>query len=120
MADHLDDEGTKGGERAYNQASTTMNIFDWRSALKEEVAAFVEQQKEDYKDEHLYDFVLWELFKEDFKGFTEEAFEKVGKSKASGLRVLLRTYRVWVQYILATIMYIALYPIGLRYWDISL
>lgn len=98
MADHSDDEGTRGGERAHDQASATMNIFDWRSASKEEVAAFVEQRKEDYKDKHLYDFVLWELFKEDFEGFTEEAFEKVGKSKASGLRLLLRTHGVWVQH----------------------
>ena len=58
MADHSDDEGTRGGERAHDQASVTMNIFDWRSASKEEVAAFVEQRKEDYKDEHLYDFAL--------------------------------------------------------------
>ena len=49
---------------------------------------------EDYKDEYLYNFVLWELFKEDFKGFTKEVFEKVRKSKALGLCLLLRTYRV--------------------------
>ena len=41
MADHSDDKGIRGGERAYNQVSTTINIFNWRSALKEEVAAFV-------------------------------------------------------------------------------
>ena len=58
MADHSDNKGTRGGEKAHNQASTTMNIFDWRSASKEEVAAFVKQQKEDYKDEHLYNFTL--------------------------------------------------------------
>jgi hypothetical protein len=46
----------------------------------------------------LYDFVLWELFKEDFEGFTKEAFEKVKKSKVLGLCLLLKTYRVWVQY----------------------
>ena len=63
MADHSDDEGIRGGERVPAQASATTNIFDWRSASKEEVATFVEQQKEDYKDEHLYDFALWELFK---------------------------------------------------------
>ena len=99
MADYLDysnNKGIRGGERAYAQVSATTNIFDQRSASKEEVAAFVEQRKEDYKDEHLYDFVLWELFKEDFKGFTEEVFEKVGKSKVLGLRVLLRTHGVWV------------------------
>ena len=38
------------------------------------------------------------MFKEDFKGFTKEAFKKVRKSKASGLRVLLRTHGVWVQH----------------------
>jgi len=45
MADHLDysnDEGIRGGERAYAQVSATTNIFDWRSASKEEVTAFVE------------------------------------------------------------------------------
>ena len=57
-SDHSDDEGIRGGERAYAQASTTTNIFNWRSASKEEVAAFVKQRKEDYKDEHLYDFAL--------------------------------------------------------------
>ena len=62
MADYSDDEGTRGEERAHAQANATTNIFDWKSASKEEVAAFVEQRKEDYKDEHLYDFVLWELF----------------------------------------------------------
>ena len=73
-----------------------MNIFDWRSALKEEVAAFIKQQKEDYKDKHLYNFVLQELFKEDFKGFTKEVFKKVGKSKALGLCLLLKIYKVQV------------------------
>ena len=96
MADHSDNKGIKGGERAHNQANITMNIFNWRSALKEKVTAFIKQQKEDYKDEHLYNFILQELFKEDFKGFTKEAFKKVGKSKASGLYLLLKTYRVWV------------------------
>ena len=73
-----------------------MNIFNWRSALKEEVAIFIKQQKEDYKDKHLYNFILQELFKEDFEGFTKEAFKKVGKSKALGLYILLRTYKVQV------------------------
>ena len=41
MADYLDDKGIRGGERAYNQANATTNIFNWRSALKEEVTAFV-------------------------------------------------------------------------------
>ena len=41
MADHSDNKGTRGGERAYNQASATTNIFDWRSALKEEVTTFI-------------------------------------------------------------------------------
>ena len=43
MADHLDNEGTKGGEKAHDQASTTTNIFNWRSASKEEVTAFIKQ-----------------------------------------------------------------------------
>ena len=43
MADHLDDKGIRGGERAHNQASTTTNIFNWRSALKKEVTAFIKQ-----------------------------------------------------------------------------
>ena len=43
MADHSDDEGIRGGERVPAQASANTNIFDWRSASKEEVAAFVEQ-----------------------------------------------------------------------------
>jgi hypothetical protein len=41
MADHSDDKGIRGGERAYNQASATTNIFNWRLALKEEVTAFI-------------------------------------------------------------------------------
>ena len=41
MADYLDDKGIRGEERAYNQISATMNIFDWRSALKEEVTIFI-------------------------------------------------------------------------------
>ena len=94
MADHLDDKGTREGERAYTQANTTTNIFNWKSALKEEVTAFIKQQKEDYKDKHLYNFILWELFKKDFKGFTEKAFKKVRKSKALGLYLLLKTYKV--------------------------
>ena len=65
-------------------------------ALKEEVTAFIKQQKEDYKDKYLYNFVLWELFKEDFEGFTKEVFKKVGKSKALGLCLLLKIHRVWV------------------------
>ena len=73
-----------------------MNIFDQRSALKEEVTAFIKQQKEDYKDKYLYNFTLWELFKEDFKGFTEEVFKKVRKSKALGLCVLLKIYKIQV------------------------
>ena len=73
-----------------------MNIFNWRSALKEEVTAFIKQWKEDYKDKHLYNFILWELFKEDFKGFTKKAFKKVKKSKTLGLYILLNTHRVWV------------------------
>ena len=43
MADHSNDKGIRGGEKAHNQASTTTNIFDWRLALKEEVAAFIKQ-----------------------------------------------------------------------------
>ena len=43
MADYLDNKGIKGGERAYNQISTTTNIFDWRSASKEKVTAFIKQ-----------------------------------------------------------------------------
>ena len=94
MADYLDNKGTRGKERAHIQINTTTNIFNWKSALKEEVAAFIKQQKEDYKDEHLYNFVLWELFKEDFKGFTKKAFKKVGKSEVLGLYVLLKIYKV--------------------------
>ena len=62
--------------------------------MKEEVTTFIKQQKEDYKDKHLYNFILWELFKEDFKGFTKEAFKKIGKSKALGLHLLLKTHGV--------------------------
>ena len=43
MADYSDNKGIRGGERAYNQVSITMNIFDWRSALKKEVVIFVKQ-----------------------------------------------------------------------------
>ena len=42
MADHLNNEGIRGKERAYAQVNTTINIFNWKSALKEEVAAFIE------------------------------------------------------------------------------
>ena len=42
MADYSDNEGTRGEERAYAQVNTTTNIFNWKSALKKEVAAFVE------------------------------------------------------------------------------
>ena len=73
-----------------------MNIFDWRSALKKEVTAFIKQRKEDYKDEYLYNFILQELFKEDFKGFTEEVFKKVRKSKILGLYLLLKIYKVQI------------------------
>ena len=41
MADHLDNKGIKGGEKTYNQTSITINIFNWRSALKKEVTAFI-------------------------------------------------------------------------------
>ena len=41
MADHLDNKGIRGGERAHNQTSTTTNIFNWRLALKEEITAFI-------------------------------------------------------------------------------
>ena len=43
MADYSDNKGIRGGERAYTQISTTINIFNWRSALKEEITAFIEQ-----------------------------------------------------------------------------
>ena len=43
MADHSDNKGIKGGEKAYNQASITTNIFNWKSALKEEVTVFIKQ-----------------------------------------------------------------------------
>ena len=33
-----------------------------------------------------------------FKGFTKKAFKKVGKSKVLGLHLLLRTYKVQIQY----------------------
>ena len=58
MADHLDNKGIRGGKKAYNQASITINIFNWRSALKEEITVFIKQQKEDYKDKYLYNFIL--------------------------------------------------------------
>ena len=43
MADHLDDKGIRGGERAHNYINTTINIFNWRSASKEEVTTFIKQ-----------------------------------------------------------------------------
>ena len=43
MADYLDNKGIRGGERAYNQVSITTNIFNWRSASKEEVTVFIKQ-----------------------------------------------------------------------------
>ena len=43
MADHSDNKGIRGGERAYNQTSITINIFNWRSALKEKVTIFIKQ-----------------------------------------------------------------------------
>ena len=63
-------------------------------ALKEKVTIFIKQQKKDYKDKYLYNFALWELFKEDFKGFTKEVFKKIKKSKALGLYILLKIYKV--------------------------
>ena len=96
MADHSNNKEIKRGEKAHNQANIIINIFNQRSALKEKVTAFIKQQKEDYKDKHLYNFILQELFKEDFKGFTEKVFKKVKKSKASGLYLLLRIYKIWV------------------------
>ena len=41
MADYLNNKEIRGGEKAYNQTNTTMNIFNWRSALKKEVTAFI-------------------------------------------------------------------------------
>ena len=41
MADHLDNKRIRREERAYNQTSTTINIFDWRSALKEKITIFI-------------------------------------------------------------------------------
>ena len=41
MADYLDNKGIRGGERAYNQINITINIFDWRSALKEKITIFI-------------------------------------------------------------------------------
>ena len=41
MADYSDDKGIRGGEKAYIQTNATINIFNWRSALKEEVTAFI-------------------------------------------------------------------------------
>ena len=96
MADYSDDKGIKGEKRAYTQVNTTINIFNQKSALKEKISAFIKQQKEDYKDKHLYNFILQELFKEDFKGFTKKAFKKIKKSKALELYLLLRTHGVWV------------------------
>ena len=43
MADHSDNKGIREGERAYNQANATINIFNWRSASKKEVTAFIKQ-----------------------------------------------------------------------------
>ena len=43
IVDYLDNKGIKGGERAYNQTSTTINIFNWKSALKEEITIFIKQ-----------------------------------------------------------------------------
>ena len=96
MADYSDNKGIRGGERAYNQVNITINIFNQRSALKKEVTVFIKQQKENYKDKYLYNFILQELFKEDFKGFTKEVFKKVGKSKVLRLYILLKIYKVWV------------------------
>ena len=41
MADYLDNKGIRGGERAYNQINVTINIFNWRLALKEEITVFI-------------------------------------------------------------------------------
>ena len=42
MADHSDDKGIRGKKRAYVQVNATINIFNWKLALKEKVAAFIE------------------------------------------------------------------------------
>ena len=42
MTDYSDDEGIRGEERVSAQASATINIFNWRLALKEKVATFIE------------------------------------------------------------------------------
>ena len=43
MADHSNNKGIKGEERAYTQINTTINIFNWKLASKKEVAAFIKQ-----------------------------------------------------------------------------
>ena len=41
MADYLNNKRIREGERTYNQTSVTINIFNWRLALKEEVIIFI-------------------------------------------------------------------------------
>ena len=61
-----------------------MNIFNWRLALKEEVAAFIKKQKEDYKDEHLYNLHYRSYLKKILRASLKKHLRKLERVKHQG------------------------------------
>ena len=62
----------------------------------EELDLFLAAKLEEYPEKYYNEEVLWYIFQDDFKDWTEEHFRLASIGLTSKLRSLLRQYGVWV------------------------
>src|SRR6266516_5585907 len=72
------------------------NGIDLGSADSDEIEGFIEWRIKVYKREEWQGKDLWEVFEDDFEGFTKETFQGGGKDATRKLRDCLRTKGVYV------------------------
>ena len=71
--------------------------IDVESSTEEDLVEFINTKIYDYTQDRIVDENLWYGFKEDFKDFTLETFNKVGWRQAQKLRIFLRCGGVRVE-----------------------
>ncbi|KAH8814831.1 hypothetical protein F5884DRAFT_746414 [Xylogone sp. PMI_703] len=91
--------GVTQGELRDIQGNNTDNedwVLDVQRASNNDIEVYVKYRQQLYITLEWTDYMLWEAFKMDFKGFTIEMFEKVSNHYLRDLWLFLRTRGVWV------------------------
>ena len=72
------------------------NRIDRETADDDEVEGFIEWRIKVYNREEWRGKYLWEVFEDDFEGFTKETFQKGGKDATRKLRDCLRAKGIYI------------------------